>query len=92
MAALMGVSMGFLAFLVIGGISGASAWIFYPRASNGLKLGRILIAFLLGAIAAAASSYAGQFWDLFHSGQILEWASAIFAACAVGWVFAALAK
>jgi len=92
MAALMGVSMGFLAFLVIGGISGVSAWIFYPGVSYGVKPGRILIAFLLGAIAAAASSYAGQYWDLFQSGQILEWASAIFAACAVGCIFTALAK
>ncbi|WP_255539437.1 hypothetical protein [Polynucleobacter sp. JS-Safj-400b-B2] len=92
MAALMGVSMGFLAFLVIGGISGASAWIFYPGTSSGLRSGRILIAFLLGFIAAAISSYLGQYWDLFQSGQILEWASAIFASCAVGCVFTALAK
>ena len=84
--------MGFLAFLVIGGISGVSAWIFYPGASYGVKPGRILIAFLLGSSAAAASSYAGQYWDLFQSGQILEWASAIFAACTVGCVFTALAK
>ncbi|WP_251368493.1 MULTISPECIES: hypothetical protein [unclassified Polynucleobacter] len=92
MAALMGVSMGFLAFLVIGGVSGVSAGIFYPGASGGVNPGRILMTFLLGSIAAAASSYAGQYWDLFQSGQILEWASAIFAACAVGCVFAALAK
>ena len=92
MAALMGVSMGFLAFLVIGGVSGVSSWIFYPGASGGVKPGRILMAFLLGSIAAAASSYAGQYWDLFQSGQILEWASAIFAACTVGCVFTALAK
>ncbi|WP_255534650.1 hypothetical protein [Polynucleobacter sp. JS-Polo-80-F4] len=92
MAALMGVSMGFLAFLVIGGISGASAWIFYPGASSGAKSGRILIAFLLGFIAAAISSYLGQYWGLFQSGQILEWASAIFAACTVGCIFTALAK
>ena len=92
MTALMGVSMGFLAFLVIGGVSGVSSWIFYPGASGGVKPGRILMAFLLGSIAAAASSYAGQYWDLFQSGQILEWASAIFAACVVGCVFTALAK
>ena len=92
MAALMGVSMGFLAFLVIGGISGASTWIFYPGNSSGLRSGRVLIAFLLGFIAAASSSYLGQYWDLFQSGQILEWASAIFASCAVGCVFTALAK
>ena len=84
--------MGFLAFLVIGGISGLSAWIFYPGASHGAKPGKILIAFLLGFIAAAASSYLGQYWGLFQSGQILEWACAIFASCAVGCIFTALAK
>jgi uncharacterized membrane protein YeaQ/YmgE (transglycosylase-associated protein family) len=84
--------MGFLAFMLIGGISGVSAWIFYPGASYGAKPGRILIAFLLGFLAAAASSFLGQYWGLFQSGQILEWASAIFAACAVGCVFTALAK
>jgi uncharacterized membrane protein YeaQ/YmgE (transglycosylase-associated protein family) len=84
--------MGFLAFLVIGGISGLSAWMFYPRASSGAKTGKILIAFLLGFFAAAASSYLGQYWGLFQAGQILEWASAIFASCAVGCVFTALAK
>jgi len=92
MAVLMEVSMGFLAFLVIGGISGVSAWIFYPGASHGVRPGRILIAFLLGFLAAAASSYLGQYGGLFQSGQILEWASAIFASCAVGCVFTALAK
>jgi len=84
--------MGFLAFLVIGGISGVSAWIFYPGTSCGVRSGRILIAFLLGFLAAAASSYLGQYWGLFQSGQILEWASAIFVSCAVGCVFTALAK
>ena len=84
--------MGFLAFLVIGGISGVSAWIFYPGTSSGVRPGRILIAFLLGFLAAATSSYLGQYWDLFQSGQIMEWASAIFASCAVGCLFTALAK
>ena len=92
MAALMGVWMGFLAFLVIGGISGASAWIFYPRVSYGLRALKILTAFLLGFIAAAGSSYLGQYWGFFQAGQILEWVSTIFAACAVGCVFAALTK
>ena len=92
MAALLGVSMGFLAFLVIGGISGASAWIFYPGASYGFRPVKLLIACLLGFIAAAGSSYLGQYWNLFQSGQILEWASAIFASCLVGCVFTALAK
>lgn len=84
--------MGFLAFLLIGGISGVSAWIFYPGASYGVRPGRMLVVFLLGFLAAAASSYLGQYWGLFQSGQILEWASAIFTSCAVACVFTALAK
>jgi uncharacterized membrane protein YeaQ/YmgE (transglycosylase-associated protein family) len=84
--------MGFLAFLVIGGISGASAWVFYPRASYGKRSVKILIAFLLGFIAATSSSYLGQYWGFFQAGQILEWATTIFASCAVGCIFAALAK
>ena len=92
MEALMGVSMGFLAFLVIGGISGVSAWIFYPGPSQGFRPGKVLVAFLLGFIAAAGSSFLGQYLGFFQSGQILEWASAIFASCAVACVFTALAK
>ena len=92
MTALMGVSMGFLAFIVIGGISGASAWIFYPGKSNSLGLRNLLLAAFLGFIAALASSYLGQYFGLFQSGQMLEWLSAIFASCLVGCIFTALAK
>jgi H+/Cl- antiporter ClcA len=89
---IMGVAMGFLAFLVIGGISGASAWIFYPGKSNGPGLRKLLLAAFLGFIAALASSYLGQYFGLFQSGQMLEWISAIFASCLVGCIFTALAK
>ena len=92
MAALMGVSMGFLAFLVIGGISGVSAWIFYPGPSRGFRSGKILAALSLGFIAAAGSSFLGQYLGFFQSGQMLEWISAIFASCTVACVFTALAK
>ena len=92
MTALMGVTMGFLAFLLIGGISGASAWIFYPGQSNGSNPGKFLVAAFLGFLAAAASSYFGQYIGFFQSGQMLEWLSAIFASCLTGCVFTALAK
>ena len=91
-AALMGVSMGFLAFLVIGGISGASTWIFYPGKSSGPGLRKLLLAAFLGFIASLASSYLGQYFGLFQSGQMLEWLSAIFASCLTGCIFTALAK
>ena len=92
--------MGFLAFLLIVGISGASAWIFYPgslktRPKNAIKassLKGLLVSALLGFIAAVLSSYMGQYFNFFQSGQILEWASAILAACAVGCIYTTLAK
>jgi len=92
MTLLMGVTMGFLAFLLIGGVSGASAWIFYPVSSSTPKLGKFLLASFLGFIAAAASSYLGQYFGLFQSGQMLEWLCAIFASCLAGCIFTALAK
>lgn len=92
MTALMGVRMGFLAFLVIGAVSGASAWIFYPGQSHSIGLGKFLIVMLIGFISAAASSYLGQYMGFFQSGQMLEWLSAIFAACLAGCVYTALAK
>jgi len=92
MTALMGVSMGFLAFLVIGGISGASAWIFYPSQSKGIRPVKLLLAVFLGFMAAFMSSILGQYLGFFQSGQMLEWLSAIFAACLVGCIFTALAK
>ena len=84
--------MGFLAFLVIGGISGASAWIFYPGKSKDPGLRKLLLAAFLGFIAALASSYLGQYFGIFQSGQMLEWLSAIFASCLTGCIFTALAK
>jgi uncharacterized membrane protein YeaQ/YmgE (transglycosylase-associated protein family) len=92
MTVLMGVSMGFLAFLVIGSISGASAWIFYPGQANRPKLAKLLLAAFLGFIAALVSSYLGQYLGFFQAGQMLEWLSAIFASCLIGCIFTALAK
>ena len=92
MTALMGVSMGFLAFLMIGGISGASTRIFYPGKSKGPGPVKLFLAGFLGFIAAAASAYLGQYAGFFQSGQMLEWLSAIFASCLVGCIFTAIAK
>ena len=93
MAATMGVVMGFLAFLVIGGLTGVFALAFYPRERKAKpKAKKFLVAALIGFITALASSYIGQFAGFFQSGQMLEWLSAIFAACLVGCIFTALAK
>jgi hypothetical protein len=95
-----GVKMGFLAFLLIGGASGAASWIVYPGAPKKRPNPIIrassfrgpLFAALLGFMTAALSSYAGQYLNYFQSGQILEWVSAILAACAVGCIYTALVK
>jgi uncharacterized membrane protein YeaQ/YmgE (transglycosylase-associated protein family) len=93
MALLMGVAMGFLAFLAIGGLTGVFAWVFYPGAHKSKpKPKKFLMAALVGSIAALASSYAGQFAGLFQPGQILEWLSAIVAACLAGCFYAVLSR
>jgi uncharacterized membrane protein YeaQ/YmgE (transglycosylase-associated protein family) len=90
MAVTMGVAMGFLAFLVIGGLTGMFALAFYPRERKAKpKAKKFLMTAFIGFIAALASSYIGQFAGLFQSGQILEWLSAIVAACLVGCLYAA---
>ena len=93
MTALMGVEMGFLAFLVIGSISGACAWGVYPRLKSQQKsIQKLLIAAFIGFAAAFASSYLGQFTDSFQSGQMLEWLSAIIASCLAGYLYAVVAR
>jgi len=93
MAATMGVAMGFLAFLVTGGLSGAFAWVFYPGSRTSKpKAKKLLMALLIGFGAALASSYLGQFAGFFQSGQMLEWLSAIVASCLAGSVYAGLAQ
>jgi uncharacterized membrane protein YeaQ/YmgE (transglycosylase-associated protein family) len=92
MTALMEVSMGFLAFLLIGGVSGASAWIFYPGQASEPNLGKLVLAVLMGFISALLSSYLGQYLGFFQPGQMLEWLSAIFASCLVGCIYSVFAK
>jgi uncharacterized membrane protein YeaQ/YmgE (transglycosylase-associated protein family) len=92
--------MGFLAFLLIGGISGAAAWIFYPgspkkRPNSAIRtpnLRGLLVAAFFGFIAATLASYVGQSLNLFQAGQMVEWASAILASCAIGCIYTALVK
>ena len=89
----MGVAMGFLAFLVIGGLTGVFALVFYPgqrKAKPNIK--RFLMAALIGFISALVSSYVGQFTGLFQSGQVIEWLSAIAASCLAGVLCASIDK
>ena len=93
MAATMGVAMGFLAFLVIGGLTGVFALVFYPGQRRiKPKAKKFLIAALIGFLAALASSYVGQFSGLFQSGQMLEWLSAIVVSSLVCCLYAAVSR
>ena len=93
MAATMGVAMGFLAFLVIGGLTGIFALVFYPgKRQSKPTAKKFLMAAFIGFLAALASSYAGQFTGLFQSGQMLEWLSAIVAASLAGCLYALLSR
>jgi uncharacterized membrane protein YeaQ/YmgE (transglycosylase-associated protein family) len=93
MSVTMGVAMGFLAFLVIGGLTGVFALVFYPgKRQSKPKIQKYLMAVLVGSIAALASSYIGQFAGLFQSGQMLEWLSAIASSYLAGALYAGLAK
>lgn len=93
MEAIMGVVMGFLAFLVIGGLTGVFALLFYPgQRRTKPKTKKFLIAALIGFLAALASFYIGQFLGLFQSGQMLEWLSTIMASCLTGALYASIVK
>jgi uncharacterized membrane protein YeaQ/YmgE (transglycosylase-associated protein family) len=93
MTASMGVGMGFLAFLLIGGISGACAWALYPGVQSRQKsFQKLLTAAFIGFLAALAASYVGQYTNSFQSGQMLEWFSIIIASCLSGGIYAAFYK
>ena len=89
MASTMGAVMGFLAFLVIGGLTGVFALAFYPgKRQSKPRAKKFLMAVLVGSLAALASSYIGQFTGFFQSGQVLEWLSAIVASCLACYLYA----
>ena len=91
MAATMGVAMGFLAFLVIGGLTGVFALVFYSGARSAKpNAKKLLMGAIIGCLSALTCSYIGQFTGLFQSGQMLEWLSAIGASCLVGSLYAAI--
>jgi uncharacterized membrane protein YeaQ/YmgE (transglycosylase-associated protein family) len=85
--------MGFLAFLVIGGLCGVFAWVSYPgerKSKSSFK--NLLLTMLFGVLAGLVSSLAGQWLGLFQSGQMLEWLSAVVASCLAGCLYAAALK
>lgn len=85
--------MGFLAFLLIGGVVAWSASRFYPgRAWRKPTFTQFLTLVLSGLLAAGLASYAGQAMGLFQSGQMAEWFSAIVAAWLAGLLVTVIRK
>jgi uncharacterized membrane protein YeaQ/YmgE (transglycosylase-associated protein family) len=71
--------MSFLAFLVFGGFVGFLASYLHPKKSSkkASLFSRILPPVILGATSSAIASILGQTLELFKSGQVLEWLSAM---------------
>ena len=92
--------MGFLAYLLVGGIVGAAASYYFPGFSprNKAKSSRkrekwaYLWSILLGVLGAILASYGGQIIGLFTSGQMLEWGSAVLGAFIVSASYRALSN
>jgi uncharacterized membrane protein YeaQ/YmgE (transglycosylase-associated protein family) len=85
----MGIVMGFLAFLLLGGAVGWSAWYFYPARKTPSSQGLGRIKGVVGAISAGiVGAWGGSFLALLgvKPGQMLEWLVAIVAA----WLAAAI--
>ncbi len=83
--------MGFLAFLLLGGAVGWSAWYFYPArkmpSSQGLgRIKGVVGAISAGIVGAWGGSFLALLGALVKPGQMLEWLVAIVAA----WLAAAI--
>ena len=80
--------MGFLAYLLVGGIVGAAACYYFPgfsprnkTKSSSKRVKQVYLwGILLGILGAMLASFGGQIISLFTSGQMLEWASAVLGA------------
>ena len=92
--------MGFLAYLLVGGMVGAATSHYFPgfslknktkSNSKGAKQAYFWGS-LLGILGAILASFGGQMIGLFTSGQMLEWASAVLGAFLINHVFFLLKK
>jgi uncharacterized membrane protein YeaQ/YmgE (transglycosylase-associated protein family) len=92
--------MGFLAYLLVGGIVGLAAGYYFPgfspRNKGSVRVKRPKSIFLwtigLGALGALAASYSGQMIGLFTAGQMLEWGSAILGAFILSQIYLLLRR
>ena len=92
--------MGFLGYLLVGGIVGAATSHYFPgfsprnktKSSSKRAKQAYLWGILLGILGAMLASFGGQIIGLFTSGQMLEWASAVLGAFLISHVFFLLKK
>jgi uncharacterized membrane protein YeaQ/YmgE (transglycosylase-associated protein family) len=92
--------MGFLAYLLVGGIVGAATSHYFPgfsprnktKSSSKRAKQAYLWGILLGILGAMLASFGGQIIGLFTSGQMLEWASTVLGAFLISHVFFLLKK
>jgi len=92
--------MGFLAYLLLGGLVGWAANHYFvgvsPRSAplRRLKQPKSILLWTMGygVLGAAAASYGGQILGLFSSGQMLEWGSAILGAVIFSQGFISIKK
>lgn len=89
--------MGFLAFLLLGGAVGWSAWYFYPagKTPSSQGLGRIkgmVGAIGAGFVGASGGSFLALLGALVKPGQMLEWLVAILAAWLVAAIYVAFTR
>ena len=92
--------MGFLAYLLVGGIVGAATSHYFPgftprnKYAGRLKRSKsvLLWTICLGVLGAATASYSGQMTGLFTSGQMLEWGGAILGAFSLSQIYLLLRR
>ena len=92
--------MGFLAYLLVGGIVGAATSHYFPgfsprnKSAGRLKRSKsvLLWTISLGVLGAATASYSGQMIGLLTSGQMLEWGSAILGAFILSQIYLLLRR
>jgi uncharacterized membrane protein YeaQ/YmgE (transglycosylase-associated protein family) len=77
--------MGFLAYLLLGGLVGWAAGHYFPgftpssKPSERVKQRKLIFPWTvcLGMLGAVTASYMGQILGFFTSGKMLEWGSAV---------------
>ena len=82
--------MSILAFLIFGAVLGVLSAYFYPKKRP--KKAQFILYAVSGVLITGLSSFFGQTFGVFKSGQMLEWISAILATMLFIAILRALSK